>query len=300
MKHTCKNCRFIFKGKFCPECGQSIKDFDRPLRYIMLDFTGNLFAFDTRIWRTINNVVFRPGLMEQEFADGKRVKYMPPFRLYVFVSFIFFLMISWMSEKNIHKGKINVEIAGKEQSHYDHQYIQPNDLLAENQDSLINDTLRNNYLSSNLNAQNDTLGKYFADVDFENIKKNPEIYSQRLIKYFSWSLFLLMPLYGGFLWLVFRRSRPFYVTHLNLAINHHVFIFLVFILILLVQIVLPNKALQPENYLMLLIPLYIVAGAHKLFPGRWRSLIWRLMIIQFFYLCIVLAAAVGLVIYTFS
>jgi hypothetical protein len=305
--NTCKNCESQFHGKFCHACGQSVKDFDRPLKFLFLDFTGNVFAFDTRLWRTIKNVFFRPGLMEREYTEGKRIKYMPPFRLYVFISFIFFLLITWMSEKSIREGKsglINVNVADSLQRQSDGDERERfRALLAErfNQeevDSLLS-AMAGQELEFATKPKTFIIDNPVFKADLQDVIDNPATYSNRFIKYFSWSLFLLMPFYGFLLWVFFRKSRPLYVTHLNLAINQHVFVFLILMIMSVIELIFPDKQSDPESFLAFLIPVYAVIGSKRLFQFRWRSVIWRLMVVQFLYLIVILTAVVMLVLLTF-
>ena len=57
----CKNCKTTFEGKFCPNCGQSVFEYQRPFRFLLADFTGNLFAFDTRFWKSLKALTIKPG-----------------------------------------------------------------------------------------------------------------------------------------------------------------------------------------------------------------------------------------------
>ncbi len=91
--NTCKNCGTNFKGNYCPNCGQSTKEFDRPFSILIYDFMGTMFAFDTRFLKTLRALIISPGLYSSEFVKGKRATYMQPFKFYVFVSFVFFLLL---------------------------------------------------------------------------------------------------------------------------------------------------------------------------------------------------------------
>jgi hypothetical protein len=53
--------------------------------------------------------LFKPGKMTRDFMEGKRVRYMPPFRFYIFVSFVFFLMLNFQTRKKILESGINVK-----------------------------------------------------------------------------------------------------------------------------------------------------------------------------------------------
>ena len=46
---------------------------------------------DSRVWKTLGYLLARPGLLTREFLDGRRARYLPPFRLYIVISLVFFL-----------------------------------------------------------------------------------------------------------------------------------------------------------------------------------------------------------------
>lgn len=91
--NECKNCGTSFKGNYCPNCGQSTKEYDRPFSVLIYDFMGTMFAFDTRFLKTLIALITSPGHYSSEFVKGKRASYMQPFKFYVFVSFVFFLLL---------------------------------------------------------------------------------------------------------------------------------------------------------------------------------------------------------------
>jgi hypothetical protein len=127
------------------------------------------------------------------------------------------------------------------------------------------------------------------------ITANPGFYMSRFFKYLSWSFFFLMPLLGFFLWLVFKESEPYYVSHFIFAINQHIVLFFLLIIIMLINLILPDKKSSAENYLMALIPLYAYVGAWQLYRRRWFSVFFRLLLATslylFFYLIITGAVA---------
>ncbi len=90
---VCANCETRFSGKFCPNCGQAVKEYDKPFSFVFYNFLGDFFAFDTRFFRTIGALLFKPGFLSKEYIEGRRVRYAPPFRIFVFVSFVLFLLL---------------------------------------------------------------------------------------------------------------------------------------------------------------------------------------------------------------
>ncbi|MFY9151833.1 MAG: DUF3667 domain-containing protein [Prolixibacteraceae bacterium] len=108
----CENCDHEFKGYFCPVCGQEVAEFNRPMGFVLYDFVGNFFAFDTRFFQTFWYLVSRPGMLTSEFFAGRRVRYSPPFRIFVFLSFILFLMLQFYSESWLDQ-KANLDVQTK-------------------------------------------------------------------------------------------------------------------------------------------------------------------------------------------
>jgi hypothetical protein len=49
---------------------------------------------DSRLWRTLHLLWFKPGKLTQEFVAGRRAAYLPPFRLYLILSIAFFVIAS--------------------------------------------------------------------------------------------------------------------------------------------------------------------------------------------------------------
>jgi hypothetical protein len=59
-------------------------------------FAGEAFESithaDSRLWRTLWFLLAKPGRLTREFFEGKRAGYLPPFRLYLVISLLFFLV----------------------------------------------------------------------------------------------------------------------------------------------------------------------------------------------------------------
>jgi hypothetical protein len=59
------------------------------------DVADTIFNIDSRIFRTLYPLYFRPGFLSNEYFAGRRVRYVTPFRLYFFLSVAAFLLIQW-------------------------------------------------------------------------------------------------------------------------------------------------------------------------------------------------------------
>ncbi len=93
----CPNCLAPLKGPFCYDCGQSKKGLIRHFSSIVGDFLDSVLNFDTRTWRTLPALYFKPGYLSNEYFAGRRVRYVTPLRLYFFLSVVAFLVISFVT-----------------------------------------------------------------------------------------------------------------------------------------------------------------------------------------------------------
>ncbi len=91
---ACANCGRTFSGRFCPDCGQDLEDIRRPFAEIARDFLGDFFAFDARLWRTLVPLFTRPGSLTVDYIEGRRARYVPPLKLYVFAGFLYFTIVA--------------------------------------------------------------------------------------------------------------------------------------------------------------------------------------------------------------
>ena len=88
----CRNCGAAVRGRYCEECGQS-----RDIRVLSMsevagDVTHSLLHLDSRVWRTLRALVLSPGKLTNEFIAGRHQLYLPPFRLYLVISLLFFTL----------------------------------------------------------------------------------------------------------------------------------------------------------------------------------------------------------------
>lgn len=85
---ACLNCEAPLTGPFCSACGQKRVDPRETLRGMLHDALGDVVAWDHRVVRTLRRLVTSPGLLSREWAAGRRVRYVPPFRLYIWLTLV--------------------------------------------------------------------------------------------------------------------------------------------------------------------------------------------------------------------
>jgi len=88
----CENCGAALHGPFCSHCGQHAKTPIVSFREFAGDALNNLFSVDSRVWRTVLPLFFRPGALTCDYIAGRRGRYLPPFRTYLVLSLLFFII----------------------------------------------------------------------------------------------------------------------------------------------------------------------------------------------------------------
>jgi hypothetical protein len=91
---NCPNCNAPTIGAYCAVCGQERDTHRRSVWSLLHSLIEELASFDSRILRTARALVFEPGELSLAFQQGRPRRYVPALRLYLFVSLIFFVILS--------------------------------------------------------------------------------------------------------------------------------------------------------------------------------------------------------------
>lgn len=91
---ACANCTKPLIGPYCAVCGQPTKTRRRSVRLLVHDFIVDFVNMDSRILRTARALLIQPGELPAAFRKGQTQPYSPAIRLYLFVSLVFFVLLS--------------------------------------------------------------------------------------------------------------------------------------------------------------------------------------------------------------
>ncbi len=306
---TCGNCQTIFAGNYCPECGQSKKEFDRPFSFVFYDFMGNFIAFDYRFYKTFVYLISKPGFLTKEFFEGRRVRYSPPFRTFIFLSFILFLFIQYYSNQGLSK-VLSTDVGdGTVQLNDINSQIAVDSLikvLPAELDSALNEKgvdvgykydfamLRDssNLQSALLQLSEELEKKLKNSTDpkekrryqtYIQLCRSPELALSRILKYISWAFFLLLPIFALVLKLFYIRRKQNYVRHLIFSIHLHSFWFLVLIFIFLFYYLFPTVNESIAFMLILGCGAYFFIALKKVYQQRFSKTLFKFIGISFVY-----------------
>ena len=97
---ACRNCGHMVTDRYCGECGQLAASFHRPFWKLVGEGLADSFALDGRIGRTIPKLLFMPGRVTHDYLRGHMARFMPPFRLFLLSSLIFFFVLFAFIDRN--------------------------------------------------------------------------------------------------------------------------------------------------------------------------------------------------------
>jgi hypothetical protein len=93
-RSRCFNCSAPLDGRFCANCGQAADRHMPSAMQFVHQTVESLTHADSRLWRTLRLLWLQPGQLTREFMEGRRVSFLPPVRLYLVFSVIFFTLVS--------------------------------------------------------------------------------------------------------------------------------------------------------------------------------------------------------------
>ena len=222
----CPNCETLLPNaeNFCPNCGQENHEIIRPASHLWTELMGNLFNIDSRFFRTMKALFLKPGKITREYNAGKRMFYLPPIRIYLLASVVFFLL------QSISFNLSDEQVAAiKDRSDKNPQdTIQINmgmsSLTMTNEEAYNLASLEEEQIDSFL-LESDITPNFFSRKMLRQSSRllNGEINSvtQLISQGLSFGMFLLMPLFALLLMLFYREQQRFYVEHLVFSIHFH-------------------------------------------------------------------------------
>jgi hypothetical protein len=91
----CANCEAPLGGHYCANCGQEAVLHHASTREFLHEFVGHYVALEGKLWGSLLRLLFRPGLLTNEYIRGRRVRFVQPLRLYLSFSVLFFALLKF-------------------------------------------------------------------------------------------------------------------------------------------------------------------------------------------------------------
>ena len=289
----CPNCGQTEVGKFCPSCGQSNKDFNKPIKEIIGELASSI-NFDTRLVNTIKPFFLKPGFLSQEYFKGRRQKYVPPMRLYMFFSIIFFFLAQYAGIKSMNSADIN---PAKSDSSMQDFSLKVNNMQV---DSIMGNNIfdKEKFTEEIKNDSTSSEGTKKAVLGGMNILNNKESFISSFLKNLSYVLFFLMPVFALILAMILWKSRLLYVKHLIFSINFDSFIFGLSSLAIIISLLLPDKISGYFLYILWGIPIYLMFGISRFYNRKLVGAFFKTLGASLIYMFVILIVLVVILYFT--
>ena len=84
----CLNCGAELQGKYCHVCGQEATSKTPSVGAFLVEYANHAFIWDSNFFKTLWNLISRPGYLTKEFIAGKFASHEHPLKLNMFLLFV--------------------------------------------------------------------------------------------------------------------------------------------------------------------------------------------------------------------
>jgi len=305
---ACPNCgRALAKeDNYCARCGQENHTHRLPAAYFVRELLAGILAFDTTLFRTLRDLFLPPGLVIREFNANKRARYLPPLRLYLFTSLIFFIVLSWNTER-IEQDAPEIRVASGEVGTLevfdldfeDGRVIPDSVLMALTADGRPSDEQVDLALMT-AGVEPDLWHRVNVRLAINlNARGTSKVaFVRTIITSFSKVMFVLLPLFAALLYLLYWRKAIYFAEHLVFALYYQSVLFILIGTYLLIDRYFEISYLSGP--LLLLGFIYLVWALRTVHKRSWWSSVLKAIFLDLSYLLllalgVVTAAVMGAV-----
>ncbi len=302
----CLNCGAPLDGEYCAACGQRHEPHVQSLGHFASEAFESVTHADSRLWRTIGYLLIRPGFLTREFFDGRRARYLPPFRLYLVISVLFFVVTGLAGHGKVElpdEGEITpAGIAALRESADKLEADLPNTPgIAQAAAEMRRKAAAQKALLEGRADPSATPGEepkadskvslgMCADAQqppgpdaswakrafFGFCQKagnlRGEDLSNAIVHNLPRAMFVFLPLLAAFMKLLYWRPKRHYVEHLLLLVHNHAFIFLaMMILVVVLKIPVIGERLGLLEAATWLYVIYYIFRAMRVYYGQSRA-----------------------------
>ncbi len=237
-EERCLNCGVTLQGEYCHHCGQKNKDIQLSFFKLLKNFFDELTFFDNKIFNTLQLLCYHPSKLTQLYIEGKRARFVPPFRLYLFLSSIYFIFAISHLKEGMTQMSVN----------------QNPELVEVVQDSILqkNLTIQLKKKEAFEEAKEDWINQKLKGLTAQ-YNENPKQLTNEFITTFSeklpYLLYLSLPALAFFLWLFYwRNTKNYYVHHFIFSLYLFSTVFFYLILENLMELLINQFANTPFSF----------------------------------------------------
>lgn len=250
----CLNCGGALTGPFCSSCGQRAVPPNPTVAELTNDAWQELSGYDGRILATVRGLL-RPGLLTQEYLAGRRARYLPPLRIYLTVSVLYFLIaaaapttLGELNGREVRASSLRVEVTG----------AAPGGVLSDEDRAELQAQLADTH--------------WLLRPMLQQILSDPAAFRARIFTTMPRVLFGMLPVFAGIVALFYRGRR--FPTALVFAVHLHGFAFVALAVGELAKFTGSVIAAVATGVIaMVLILLYVLVASRRVYGGSWPVIV---------------------------
>jgi hypothetical protein len=287
----CDNCGSTVAGKYCSHCGQRFEHQIHSVLHFTREVTEDLTHADSRLWSTILALLFKPGFLTREFLSGRRVRYLPPLRLYLVLSVVFFLVLGFHHEPRMvalkpRSSSSTPSVVLVHPDEVEAFAAKPGETLQQRDERVCNPDYDGPARSLLLPLLKQGCRKLLAD--------DGRAASEAFVHNLPRAMFIVLPALALVMKAMYRRPRRYYVEHLLFFLHNHAFGFLVFALLMLATRFVPSTIDTWLTFIVwLYVPYYLFVSLRRVYgQGRWLTLAKLAVLSSAYLICAAVTLAV--------
>lgn len=232
--NECQNCGYTVEVEYCSKCGQKNTETRQSFTHLAGHFVEDLTHYDGAFWKTLKYLIFRPGKLTIEYLEGHRMRYVPPVKLYIFVSFVTFLLMSLLSHNAI-------KVEKKTQ-------LDMSAILKKDGASFRNEKIK--YYSVKeydsiqrvlpADQKSNFVYRWMDRHVLEAMEKNIDFskFGEKFVQTLPKVLFIYMPIFAFWLWLFHGKKRWMFFDHSIYTLHYFSFLLIIVTINLILSYIL--------------------------------------------------------------
>jgi hypothetical protein len=288
--YSCPNCRTLLsnEAQYCHQCGQKrIHPEDYSVWHLIVESVWDFFHFESKFLKTLIPLCFRPGSLTVDYLQGKRARYFQPFKLFLFISFLYFVTYGLISHTKEDRQK-RINVVNKEDTASLKSSDTSYNLSLENEFeevlSMPDDSLRKQVNTYGLNRFIDLKyprESWFARFFIKQVVKDrihgSKTFAENMHKTIPRIVFILIPFIAMLLKLLYIRRKIPYFNHIIFSLHFLSFVFLIFWFNLFLSLL----AGWIDNVIFLLILAYLFIAMLKFYRQRILRTLGKFLLLFF-------------------
>jgi hypothetical protein len=220
---ACLNCGTVLTGTFCAECGQRDLPPEPDARELLAEAWDAFVSVDGKVAQTFRLLLTKPGVLTAEYLSGRRARFLPPLRLYLLCSVLFFLVQGAAPNAPVTPEEAAKKAAAAARAEQFRRQAGTDSVTIARR--RVDDTTFARQLDSiRTSPQHTWLWKRFK-INGMRVGRDGKNFTTDFKTQIPRAMFIVMPAFALLLALVYRSRRRRYAAHLVVSLHLHAFLF---------------------------------------------------------------------------